>query len=198
MELTDIQEFYITMFLNKKFVFETNFGRLVIKFDESNFCHLIGLHYYDRKLKGFQGWELIKKKKITLKEIKKSNKNVFNNTINNRIQVLYKIIDIFQDTKEIKRFKRIDNSKFECDLFMYNKDKNIFYIISFILDNSTKSFFAPESCLLFYKSDLSSIKYLGPDCYVLIVDKYSCTENFSHIINNINLEDFDIRNNINN
>lgn len=160
--LQTAQEYYEANLLNKYFVFETNKGRFVFKFEESNFCHLIGLHHFNLSFQGKNGWNLIKNKNITYSTLKRLNKNMFNNVYKTRIDVLYKAETIFKHCKTMQKYKKIGTRGFNCDLFIYNDKDKTYDLISFFIDMKTKSFFAGASFIQLSKHDKYAVAYINP------------------------------------
>lgn len=189
-DLKAAQEFYINNLLNKNYVFETDEGRFVFKFEESNFCHLIGLHYFDSSYQGMHGWKMIENDKITHKILKNLNKNTFETTYKPRIKTLYKIESILANCMSIRKYKQIGNRKFNCDLFVYNDKEKTYDIVSFFLDMETKEFFAGSSLLQFSKNDKYVISYINPlDKEIEIKERYIQKSKIKNSINQDFLKD---------
>lgn len=179
-DLKNIQNYYKQNFLNKNFVFDTNIGKMVFRFDETNFPHLLGLHHFNDNYKGKDCWDEIESNHITSSNLKQINKNTYKNTFLPRVEVLYKALDILSNAKTIKKYKKFseDETNFDCDLVLYDSNFNKYYVITTFIDKNSKCFFAGGSFLLFDKNDLHLLKYINPS-------------NPEIIINNFHISDFD-------
>lgn len=160
--LQTAQEYYENNMVGKFFVFETDKGRFVFKFEKSNFCHLIGLHHFNTLYQGIYGWNLIKNKDITHLTLKNINKNMFNNLYRGRIKVLYKTNKILENCVSIRSYKKIGKRNFNCDLFIYNDKDQTYDLISFFIDMKTRTYFAGASFMQFSKHDKYALAYINP------------------------------------
>lgn len=181
--LQEAQSFYIENLINKSFVFKTQKGLFVFRFDETNFCHLLGLHYFNPSWKGATGWEMIKDEEITHIAIKRIDKINYASIYKPRINVLYNLKDILAICKYIRKYNRIGNRKFECDLVLNNEKEKNYQVVSFFLDKKTFEYFAGASLLEFSKKDKNVIAYINPNDYLEIEERY--IDNTNQTINNI-------------
>lgn len=161
-DLLVLQKFYIENLSNHSFVFETSVGKIVIKFDKANFCHLLGLHYFNKNYKGIKGWNDIEQKNITHSKLKQIDKNKYENTFKIRSDVLYKANDILKQCKRIKIFKNIYDTPFQCDFLLYQHSERKYYVITTFIDSITNEYCAGSSFLQYHDSSPSCIKYLAP------------------------------------
>lgn len=160
--LLELQKFYLENLLNRSFVFYTSIGTIVIKFNESNFCHLLGLHHFNQEYKGITGWKNIELKKITHSILKNIDKKKYETIFKKRADALYKILEIFKKSKTIKIFKDCHDTLFQCDFLLYQHDKRTYYVITVFVDSRTKKYCAGGSLLVYNDSNLSCAKYLAP------------------------------------
>lgn len=188
--LVEYKNYYYEQLCNKSFVFETDIGRIVLRFSESNFAHLIGLHYFDPSYKGQAAWNQISEgtEGIDLKKLKKANRNLYQNTLIPRIDVIDKVLEVFNNAKTIKKFKKVDESKngFNCDFVFYNDDKKQYYVITCFIDKSTKSYCSGASFLKFYKGDFNVMKYINPNNPEINISHYEITN--AEVYNDIDFE----------
>lgn len=172
--LTDIQKYYKQNLCDRNFVFDTEVGRIVLRFEESNFAHLTGLHHFDKSYKGKNAWDNIANGLITLKKLKNMNNKAYRDTLVPRIEVTYNVLDVFSKCKVIKKYVKQDESRnsFDCDFVLYNSNDGSYYVITCFIDKQTKSFCSAASFLKFYTGDLNLMKYINPSNPEICINKY--------------------------
>ena len=190
--LIEFQNYYYEHLCNRSFVFETDIGRIVLRFSKSNFAHLIGLHHFDSSYKGQLAWNQIANGSIDLKKLKKSNNNLYKNTLLPRIDVIDKVLGVFNNTKTIKKFKKLEkcNKGFDCDFVFYDNIKKQYYVITCFIDKNTKSYCSAASFLKFYNGDFKVMKYINPSNPEIRIYEYKIMD--AKVYNDINFEKFEM------
>ena len=135
----DVLQDYYEKFLNP-FIYEYDIQdedehkSIRLRFDEENFCHLVGLesivkHSVPRKelhnYKGQDGWQFIKNTGLSFKELKSLNKSKFK-SIKAKFVYFYLMPDIVEKPIAVN-FRNEDvncNTRIDCDILFYTKDEN--------------------------------------------------------------------------
>lgn len=137
-DLKVLQEYY-EMYLNP-FIYQYDISddndssSIELRFDEENFCHLIGiesivkfavskkdLHNY----KGKDGWDNIKNSGLSFKDLKKYNKNKFK-SVKAKFVYFYLVPEIIEKPIAVE-FKNEDvdpPTRIDCDILFYTQDEN--------------------------------------------------------------------------
>lgn len=176
-QLIDIQKYYLDNLCGTSFVFDTSVGRIVVKFSEASFAHLIGLHHFDKSYKGQNAWDGIIKGDITLNKLKRKDKNIYKNTLLPRTFVLENVHEIFAKSKSIKKYIKKSSSSdgFDCDFIFYNAEERYYDIVTCFIDKSTGSYCSAASLLRFYDGDFNVLKYIKPENPLIEINQYHTT-----------------------
>lgn len=156
-------EKYEQNYINKNFVFETREGELCLRFDESNFCHLVGFQYFkNKKIEGKKGWEFLKEEMIDDKDIKKIDKKFFRNILEPRIEVLMRLDDIMKNAKEVKKHQGFEGKQIQFDFSIHDEENKCYYILTMFEDKETHKYCTGASLLKFKDNDERVMLYIPP------------------------------------
>lgn len=128
-----------------------------LKFEESNFCHLLGIestvvNHVNRRdidnFKGLKGWNNIKNNQLTISKIKQLNKKGFNN--NKTRYVCFFLLPLVLDNPIMVDFdsnKVQPKTNIDCNLLLFNDyhNKKIHLGISY---NNSQTYFIPKTFLV--------------------------------------------------
>lgn len=173
---------YFNTFHGRKLLIKTENEDILLKMDNNNLPHLIGLHYaYDKlehqkKYKGKKGFELLLNNEITIAEfrnrVKKNNKHFATkksiswDMILDRIEWLPFFFNSITKKTRLRENKanRLVNSSLNGNYFYFKVEENLYLILSCKKINKN---FILESFIVY-----DNIRYLGDLDELNIIDVY--------------------------
>lgn len=137
-DLNVLQDYY-RKFLNP-FIYQYDIAEdekqssIQLRFDEENFCHLLGIESIVRysvskkdihNYKGQSGWNFIQSTGLSLNDLKKMNKSKFR-SIKAKFVYFYLMPDIIENPIAVNfENKNVDPpTKIDCDILFYTKNEN--------------------------------------------------------------------------
>ena len=156
-DIANLAEYYQNYLMPFNYSYETSEGRITLRFDPNNFCHLISLEkiikgYNLRKsenYKGNIGWENALNGNISINELKNNNKagfksNKFKYTFFNSIPSL-----VEQPTAIIfDRSKLSKDTNTDCEILFYNNEISSRHLHLGINKNENTGFYVPTTFLI--------------------------------------------------
>ena len=154
-----LREYYETYLCPYIFKYEikdgTNTREIELRFDEENFCHLLGLESIVRRnvrdifrYKGQKGWDEIKSGNIDISELKGRNKSGFKD--NKARFVFFYLLPKLVDAPQGILFdpqKLSGNTRIECELLFFDRFKKAYIHIGIEYDE-TKDCYIPRTFLI--------------------------------------------------
>ncbi|MED3346598.1 MULTISPECIES: PBECR4 domain-containing protein [Bacteria] len=147
--LQTIQEFYSEHLCKKVFIFELDspdFPLVRLRFEEDNFCHLLGIQHVLKSQKGGtsyigqEGYNLIKKGTVTFDFMKTKNKQGFKSKKNRMLYFpfVYQVLN----SPTITKFSRAHlTTNIDLDILFYTQTHNIYLHLGLGQDNTTDYFY---------------------------------------------------------
>lgn len=174
-DLNVLQDYY-GKFLNP-FIYqydiqdEEKHSSIQLRFDEENFCHLLGIESIVKysvpkkeihNYKGQDGWNFIKNTGLSIKDLKKLNKNKFK-SIKAKFVYFYLMPEIIENPIAVHfNNEEIDPpTKIDCDILFYTKEENA--VIHLGIKNDRK--------LGYYIPKTFFVEKLGDDGVDIYIDK---------------------------
>ena len=157
-DLNVLQDYY-RKFLNP-FIYQYDIAEdekqssIQLRFDEENFCHLLGIESIVRysvskkdihNYKGQSGWNFIQSTGLSLNDLKKMNKSKFR-SIKAKFVYFYLMPDIIENPIAVNfENKNVDPpTKIDCDILFYTKNENAIVHLG-IKEDETLGYYIPKT-----------------------------------------------------
>lgn len=139
---------------------------ICIRFDKSNFCHLLGIEsiakgfvkFKERKkYRGLEGWNNIKNGTIDIKHLKALNKKKFN-SVKAKYVYFHYIPDLMEQPLAVNydRSKVIPPTNIDCEILFYNQRENA--IVHLGLDKSEhEGYYVPRTFFIEKLNDTNAV-----------------------------------------
>lgn len=157
-DLNVLQDYY-RKFLNP-FIYQYDIAEdekqssIQLRFDEENFCHLLGIESIVRysvskkdihNYKGQSGWNFIQSTGLSLNDLKKMNKSKFR-SIKAKFVYFYLMPDIIENPIAVNfENKNVDPpTKIDCDILFYTKNESAIVHLG-IKEDETLGYYIPKT-----------------------------------------------------
>lgn len=174
-ELNVLQDYY-SKFLNP-FIYQYEITEdekksfIQLRFDEENFCHLLGIESIVKysvskkeihNYKGKGGWNFIQNKELSFNDLKKMNKSKFK-SIKAKFVYFYLLPDIIENPVAVNfRNESVHPpTKIDCDILFYTRNENAMIHLGIIQDK-TLGYYIPKTFF---------VEKIGADGIDIYIDK---------------------------
>lgn len=174
-ELNVLQDYY-SKFLNP-FIYQYEITEdekknfIQLRFDEENFCHLLGIESIVKysvskkeihNYKGKGGWNFIQNKELSFNDLKKMNKSKFK-SIKAKFVYFYLLPDIIENPIAVNfRNESVHPpTKIDCDILFYTRNENAMIHLG-IKQDKTLGYYIPKTFF---------VEKIGADGIDIYIDK---------------------------